>query len=52
MVSSYSEKVQFVQTVTVKGKVKTNIAGTIEYMVCNDVKCLPPTKKLFDLKLQ
>ncbi len=52
MVSSYSEKVQFVQTVTVKGKVKTNIAGTIEYMVCNDVKCLPPTKKSFDLKLQ
>jgi thiol:disulfide interchange protein DsbD len=51
-VSYYSDKVQFVQTVTVKGSVKTNIAGTVEYMVCNDSKCLPPTKKSFDLKLQ
>lgn len=52
MVSSFSGKVQFVQTVTVKGNVKTNIAGTVEYMVCNDNRCLPPTKKSFDLKLQ
>lgn len=51
-VSYYSDKVQFIQTVTLKGKVKTNIAGTVEYMVCNDSKCLPPTKKSFDLKLQ
>ena len=51
-VSYYSDKVQFVQTVTLKGNVKTNIAGTVEYMVCNDNKCLPPTKKAFDLKLQ
>jgi hypothetical protein len=47
----YSDKVQFVQTVKVKGGVKTNISGTIEYMVCNDSKCLPPVKKAFDLKL-
>jgi len=47
----YSDKVQFVQTVKVKGGVKTNISGTIEYMVCNDSKCLPPVKKSFDLKL-
>jgi len=51
-VTYYSDQVQFVQTVTVKGNVKTNIAGTVEYMVCNDSKCLPPTKKSFDLKLQ
>ena len=51
-VSYFSDKVQFVQTVTVKGNVKTNLAGTVEYMVCNDSKCLPPTKKSFDLKLQ
>jgi DsbC/DsbD-like thiol-disulfide interchange protein len=47
----YSDKVQFVQTVKVKGGVKTNISGTVEYMVCNDSKCLPPVKKTFDLKL-
>jgi thiol:disulfide interchange protein DsbD len=51
-VSYFSDKVQFVQTVTVKGNIKTNITGTVEYMVCNESKCLPPTKKSFDLKLQ
>jgi thiol:disulfide interchange protein DsbD len=47
----YSNKVQFVQTIKLKGKVKTNVSGTIEYMVCDDSQCLPPTKKNFDLKL-
>jgi len=51
-VLSYSEKVQFVQTVKVKGGIKTNVSGTVEYMVCDDSHCLPPTKKSFDLKLQ
>ncbi|MES2329422.1 MAG: protein-disulfide reductase DsbD domain-containing protein [Bacteroidota bacterium] len=51
-VLSYSDKVQWVQTVKVKGGIKTNISGTIEYMVCDDSHCLPPTKKSFDLKLQ
>lgn len=51
-VLSYSDKVQYVQTVKVKGGIKTNISGTIEYMVCDDSHCLPPTKKSFDLKLQ
>jgi len=51
-VKYFSNKVEFVQTVKVKGKVKTNLAGIVEYMVCNDEKCLPPTKKSFDVKLQ
>ena len=51
-VKYYSDKVAFVQTVKLKGKAKTSIAGTVEYMVCNDEKCLPPTKKSFDVKLQ
>jgi len=51
-VLSYSEKVQFVQSVKVKGGIKTNISGIIEYMVCDDSRCLPPVKKPFDLKLQ
>ena len=34
------------------GKLETNISGTIEYMVCDDSHCLPPSKKSFDLKLQ
>jgi thiol:disulfide interchange protein DsbD len=48
----FSDKVQFVQNVKVKGGAKTNISGTVEYMVCDDSHCLPPTKKSFDLKLQ
>lgn len=47
----FSNEVKFVKRVTVKGKVSTNVAGTVEYMVCNDNKCLPPTKKTFDIKL-
>jgi DsbC/DsbD-like thiol-disulfide interchange protein len=47
----YSDKVQFVQVVKVKGGLKTNLSGTIEYMVCDDSRCLPPVKKSFDLKL-
>lgn len=48
----FSDKVQFVQTVKVKGVIKTNLSGTVEYMVCNDSKCLPPVKKSFELKLE
>lgn len=48
----FSDKVQFIQTVKVKGNIKTNLSGTVEYMVCDDSQCLPPAKKTFDLKLQ
>ncbi|MFL9484771.1 protein-disulfide reductase DsbD domain-containing protein [Chitinophagaceae bacterium LWZ2-11] len=48
----YSNTVTFVQTVKVKGGVKTNVSGVVEYMVCDDEQCLPPTKKPFDIKLQ
>lgn len=48
----YSDQVQFVQNITLKGAVKTNISGTVEYMICDDSQCLPPTKKSFDIKIQ
>ena len=51
-VKYFSDKVDFVQIITLKANAKTNIAGTIEYMVCNDEECLPPKKVPFDLKLQ
>jgi DsbC/DsbD-like thiol-disulfide interchange protein len=50
-VKYYSDKVEFTQTITVKGKAKTNVSGTVEYMVCNNERCLPPTVKSFDIKL-
>ena len=40
----YFEKtVTFVQLVKVKGKAKTNVSGKVEFMVCNDRECLPPS---------
>lgn len=50
-VKYYSNKVEFVQNVKVKGTAKTNISGSIDYMVCNDERCLPPATKTFDIKL-
>ncbi|WP_423735880.1 protein-disulfide reductase DsbD domain-containing protein [Chitinophaga caseinilytica] len=40
-VKFYEGQVEFVQIVKVKGKAKTKISGTIEYMVCNDHECQP-----------
>lgn len=51
-VQYYDNKVIFTQTVNVKSPIKTNVSGTIEYMVCNDTECLPPKKVSFDLPLQ
>ncbi len=48
----YSNKVDFVQTVTVKGGIKTNISGKVHYMLCDDSKCLPPTEASFNIALQ
>jgi hypothetical protein len=48
---SYSGKVQFIQTVKIKGNIKTNVSGTIQYLVCDDSHCLPAAKRSFDLKL-
>jgi len=51
-VKYYDNKVVFTHTINLKNPVKTNISGTVEYMVCNDSQCLPPKKVPFDLKLQ
>ena len=51
-VKYYNDKVEFVQLVKLKTAAKTNVSGTVEYMICNDEKCLPPTKQPFDVKLQ
>ncbi|WP_207492238.1 protein-disulfide reductase DsbD domain-containing protein [Aridibaculum aurantiacum] len=50
-VKYYGEKVDFVQTVKVKGNIKTNVNVTVEYMTCDDSQCLPPTKKTFNVSL-
>jgi thiol:disulfide interchange protein DsbD len=39
----YEKTVDFVQVVKVKSNVKTSLAGKVEFMVCNDHECLPPS---------
>ena len=51
-VKQYSDKVDFVQVAMVKGTVKTNIIGKVEYMLCNDKECLPPKEVNFSIALQ
>jgi len=43
--------VDFVQKVKVKGKVKTNLIGKLEYVVCNDRQCLPPAEVPFSVNI-
>jgi len=50
-VKYFGDKVDFVQSVSVKGNVKTNVNVTVEYMTCDDSQCLPPTKKTFNVSL-
>jgi hypothetical protein len=51
-VKQFSNKVTFVQTVKLKGKAKTAINGTIEFMSCNNKECLPPANQKFSISLQ
>jgi thiol:disulfide interchange protein DsbD len=50
-VKQFSDKVDFVQIVTVKGTVKTNLTGKVEYMLCDDKQCLPPASQSFSIAL-
>ncbi|MGN6491822.1 MAG: protein-disulfide reductase DsbD domain-containing protein [Agriterribacter sp.] len=48
-VNFYEKSVEFVQVVKLKKKIKTNITGKVEFMVCNDKECLPPSEVPFKL---
>jgi hypothetical protein len=52
LVKQYSDKVDFVQVVKLKSKVKTVAAGKLEFMVCNNRECLPPSTVSFSVPLQ
>ncbi len=51
-VKQFSDKVDFVQIVKLKTPVKTNVAGSIEFMVCDDKQCLPPSTQKFSILLK
>jgi len=49
--NQYSKTVSFVQKITLKAPVKTNISGTVTYQTCDDKQCLPPKKVPFKIDL-
>jgi hypothetical protein len=51
VVNYYEKTVDFVLKVKVKGTAKTNLAGKVEFMVCNDEKCLPPSEVDFSVNI-
>lgn len=51
-VKQFSGNVDFVQVVKLKGKVKTNLNGSIQFMTCNDRECLPPVTQKFSVAIQ
>jgi thiol:disulfide interchange protein DsbD len=52
-VKQYSNKLDFVQSVKVKvkGKVKTSVSGSVEFMLCNNKECLPPKSVEFSIAI-
>ncbi len=50
-VKYFNGRVDFIQKIKVKGTAKTNFIGAVEFMVCNDEQCLPPTTERFTVAL-
>ncbi len=48
----FSNKVEFVQLVNIRGNAKTNLNGTVEYMACTNEQCLPPREVPFSIALK
>lgn len=51
-VKQFSDKVDFVQIIKVKGAAATTVTGSIESMACNDKQCLPPSTEKFSVSLK
>lgn len=51
-VKQFSNKVDFVQSVSIKGNANTSVTGSVEYMVCNDRECLPPKEVKFSVSIK
>lgn len=51
-VKYFSNKVEFVQVVKMKGKIKTNVSGQVESMICDNKKCMPPSTEKFNIALK
>lgn len=43
-ITYFEKKAAFKQRIKVKGKAPFQVKGTVEFMVCDDSRCLPPTE--------
>ena len=50
-VNFYEKTVTFTQKIKGKTKAKTTIIGKVEFMVCNDEICLPPSEYAFKVPI-
>jgi hypothetical protein len=50
-VQYFEGAIDFVQKVKLNRSAKTNFTGSVEFMVCNEEQCLPPTTKKFSIIL-
>ena len=50
-VNYFEKTVDFVLVVKLKGGAKTSLAGKVEFMVCNDHECLPPSDVDFNVNI-
>ena len=48
----YKTRVMFVQKVTLKKAIKTNVMGSVEFMACNEIQCLTPKTIPFIIRLE
>lgn len=47
----YQDRVTFIQTVKLRGNVKTSVSGRIQFQTCTDERCLPPATQNFNIEL-
>jgi Disulphide bond corrector protein DsbC len=50
-VQYYEKTVDFVQVVKLKANIKTNLAGSVQFIVCNESQCLPPSTVEFKVNI-
>lgn len=50
--NQYSQKVDFVQVVKLRGNAQTNVSGSVTYQTCDDERCLPPKTVKFSIDLK
>jgi len=51
MANQYANKVDFVQVVKLKSRIRTSVTGSLTYQVCTNEMCLPPKTEAFSIPI-